>query len=79
MQFVKAIVLAGLVGVITAAHEPPARVPPGPEFVTCGCLDGTLLEFCSIDCQDLDALCKESCRGYGNATLFTACQPNGCR
>ena len=78
VRLFKAFVLGAFVGATTAHATPAAPLPPGPDFVTCGCLDGTLVEFCSGPCEDVDLLCEESCRGYGNGTLFTACVPQGC-
>jgi hypothetical protein len=76
VRLVKAFVLGALVGVSALASSADP-IPPGPDFVTCGCLDGTLVEFCS-GCEDIERLCEESCRGYGNGTLFTACMPEMC-
>lgn len=79
MQPSKLIMLAVLavLAVLAGADGPDSR-PPGPDFVTCGCLDGTLVEFCGDDCQQVQLLCEQACRGYGSGTLFTACVPNGC-
>lgn len=77
LRQMKLLLLGGFLGGISA-HASPDRFPPGPDFVTCGCLDGTLVEFCSGPCDALEALCVEACRGYGHGTLFTACVPNGC-
>jgi hypothetical protein len=78
VRLMQALVLGWFVGVITAADGTPDTFPPGSDFVTCGCIDGTIVEFCSGPCEDLEALCEEACRGYGNGTLFTACVPGGC-
>jgi hypothetical protein len=78
LQMIRIFLLGTFTGLITVAHASPDGFPPGPDFVTCGCLDGTLVEFCSGPCEELAALCNEACRGYGHGTLFTACVPGGC-
>jgi len=57
----------------------PDAIPPGRDFITCGCINGTILEFCSGPCEDVQMLCEEFCGACGGGTvLFTACVPRGC-
>jgi hypothetical protein len=57
----------------------PDTIPPGRDFITCGCINGSIWEFCSGPCEDVQVLCEEFCGACGGGTvLFTACVLGGC-
>jgi hypothetical protein len=56
----------------------PDPFPRGQDFVSCGCFNGTIVEFCSGPCEHVEALCDAACLGFGGVTLFSTCVPGGC-